>query len=155
MAISLSPSDITLLKLLQDGEVEARAELAEKAGMSPSTLWRRMNELEAEGLIRKRVTLLDPVKLGLPVCVFVFVNLVDYTPVTRQQFDSFVERTAEIMECYSVTGAHDYTLIVRCQSVSDFERFLIDRILGHSAIKSATSQISLRQQKYTTALPLD
>ena len=113
-----------------------------------------MKELEASGIIGKQVMLLDPEKAGFPVCVFVFIQIKDYSSKSRANFESFVRDTPEIMECFSVTGAHDYTLIIRTRSVSEFERLLMDAILRHPSVESASSQISLRQHKYTTELPL-
>lgn len=152
--MSLSKNDIMLLNALQAGSEDSKSQLAEKVGMSPTTLWRRMNELKSEGVIREQVTLLDPDKAGFPVCVFVFVNLKDYARATRTEFESFICSLPQVMECFSVTGANDYTMIVRCRSVSDFERFLMEDILSHPAVEAASSQISLRQHKYTTALPV-
>ncbi len=152
--ITLSAQDISILNELQSGAAEGRTQLAEKLGMSPTTLWRRVNELKKSGVIRGDVTLLDPDQVGYPVCVFVFVNLKDYNRDTRHAFEAFIEDTPQIMECFSVTGAYDYTLIVRSRSVSDFETFLMEEVLSHPGVESASSQIALRQHKYTTAFPL-
>ena len=150
----ISGPDRSLLRLLQADSGRPRQELAELVGMSPSTLWRKIQDFEAAGLIRKRVTLLDPDKAGLSVCVFVFINLVDHTKQTRSRFETFVDRTPQIMESYSVTGAHDHTLIIREGSVAAFERLLMEEILAHPSVASATSQLALRTQKYSTELPL-
>lgn len=152
--MSLSAKDSEILRLLQLGKASSRQEIADAVGMSPTTVWRRINELEAAGYIREQVTLLDPERVGVPVCVFVFVNLKNYHVDTRISFEAFVEKAPEVMECYSLTGANDYVLMLRCRSVMDFERFLMEEILAHQGVEAASSQISLRQHKYTTALPL-
>ena len=152
--ISLSDADIAVLRAIQaDASLTAR-ELAERLGMSPSTLWRRVNELEQIGAIEGRVALLNPDKVGLPVCVFVFINMVNHDKQTLADFVRFVNDTASIMECFAVTGAHDYTLIIRASSVGAFEQLLMEQILPHASVASASSQIALRQHKYSTALPL-
>ncbi len=152
--MSFSASDKTFLNLLQKNAVIPKNELIEQAGMSGTTLWRKIQEFESNGLIRKRVTLLDPDIAGLSVCIFVSINLANYTPEARTSFEQFVERTPKIMECFSVTGSYDYTLIVREESVSSFERLLMHEILTHPSVASATSQIALKCQKYSTELPL-
>jgi DNA-binding Lrp family transcriptional regulator len=152
--MDLSKTDIAILKALQEGTEDGKLKLADRIGLSPTTLWRRVNELKQSGVIREQVTLLDPVRAGFPVCVFVFVNLKDYSRSTRLAFEAFVQSMPQIMECFSVTGANDYTMIVRCRSVADFEHFLMEDILSHPAVESASSQISLREHKYTTALPV-
>ena len=153
--MDLSKSDKSILSELQAGGGDGRTKLAEKIGLSATTLWRRVKELTDVGVIRAQVTLLDPDKLGYPVCVFVFVNLKDYSKESRKGFEEFIEGSAQIMECFSVTGVNDYIMIVRCRSVGDFERFLMEQVLSHPSVESASSQISLRQHKYTTAIPLD
>ena len=152
--MALSDKDVQILRALQNHPDDSRQELADRLGMSVTTLWRRINDLQAEGLIKGTAVLLDPEKTGLPVCVFVFINLKDYSPETRNRFEDFVTSSGQIMECYSVTGAYDYTLLIRSRSVSDFERFLMDEILSHPGVESASSQIALRQNKYNTALPV-
>ena len=136
----LSKADTKILSALQAGLESARSDLAAKVGMSPSTLWRRMKELEASGIIGKQVMLLDPEKAGFPVCVFVFIQIKDYSSKSRANFESFVRDTPEIMECFSVTGAHDYTLIIRTRSVSEFERLLKRTIV--SGISETTTEAS-------------
>ncbi len=150
----LTETDIRLLKLVQTNCDLPKQDLADAAGMSSSTLWRRLSELEQTGAIRKRVALLDPQVTGVPISVFLSVNLTNHERPTRQSFETFVQRSPEIMECFSVTGAFDYMLLVRTKSVQDFEQFLMDHILGHKSVSSASSQMSLRQHKYTTELPL-
>ena len=152
--IPLSASDVTVLNLLQSDISLSRQELAEKAGLSPSTLWRRISELEVIGAIRKRVALLNPDKVGLSVVVFVSINLVDHTKETRNTFEEFVNRSPNIMESFLVTGTFDYMLIIRTKTVGHFEKLLMDEILAQKAVASASSNIALRQRKYTTTLPL-
>lgn len=152
--IPLSETDIAVLRAIQQDASLTTRELAERLGMSPSTLWRRVNELEQVGAIEARVALLNPDKVGLPVCVFVFINMVNHDKQTLANFVRFVEDTASIMECFAVTGAHDYTLIIRASSVGAFEQVLMEQILPHASVASASSQIALRQHKYSTALPV-
>lgn len=152
--MALSKHDRAILKLLQEDISPARQALAEAAGLSSTTLWRRMNELENQGIIRRKVALVDPEKAGLDVCVLVSINLTSYEPETRAHFERDVDANPHIMECYRVTGGSDYMLTVRTPSVSAFEAILIKDILAHPAVASASSNITLRQTKYTTALPL-
>lgn len=153
-SVSLTAADFKLLKLLQSDASATRQELADAAGMSLSTLWRRMSELEEIGAIHKRVVLLDPAGVGLPVCVLVSVNVAAHDRDTRTRFEDFVSDTPDIVESYSVTGTYDYMLIIRARDIAAFEEFLMNRILGHPSVASAYSQIALRQTKYSTELPL-
>jgi Lrp/AsnC family leucine-responsive transcriptional regulator len=153
-ALRLSDSDVAVLRAVQDDARATVRELADRLSMSPSTVSRRLAELEDVGAITRRVALLDPDKVGFPVCVFVAVNLVNHSSETRRQFESLVLKTPEVLECFSVTGTHDYTLIIRTHSVGEFERILMETILADDSVAQASSQIALRQHKYSTALPL-
>ncbi len=153
-SLRLSDSDVAVLRAVQDDARATVRELADRLSMSPSTVSRRLAELEDVGAITRRVALLDPDKVGFPVCVFVAVNLVNHASETRRQFESLVLKTPEVLECFSVTGTHDYTLIIRTHSVGEFERILMETILADDSVAQASSQIALRQHKYSTALPL-
>ncbi len=153
-SLSLTELDRLILQALQrDATLSVRG-LAEKLDQSQSTIWRRLTSLEKAGAIRARVALLDPARVGVPVCVFVQINLTGHGPEVRKSFESLVERTPEILDCYAVTGTFDYTLIVRCGSVEDFEELLMHRILNHDSVANASSQFALRQIKSETALPI-
>lgn len=153
-SITLSKSDIRILNLLQEDASCSRQEIADNLGMSLSTVSRRIAELDTLGVIKKRVALLDPDRIGLSVSVFVFVNLVGYESKIRDEFEEFAERSRSITECVRVTGGYDYIVIVRTQTVSSFEKILMDEILAHSSVSTASSTIALRQTKHTTALAL-
>ncbi len=152
--LRLSETDRSVLRAIQKDAGATVRDIAEDLGLSPSTVSRRLTELEQVGAIQRRVALLDPEKVGFPVCVFVAVNLVDHSRETRISFERLVHGTPEILECFSVTGTHDYTLIIRAHSVGEFERILMEQILADDAVAQASSQIALRQHKYSTALPL-
>lgn len=152
--LRLSEADRAVLRAVQADAGATVRELAAQLNLSPSTVSRRLAELEQVGAIRRRVALLDAEKVGFPVCVFVAINLVDHYAETRLRFESMVRRTPEIMECFSVTGTHDYTLILRTHSVGEFERILMEQLLADDAVAQASSQIALRQHKYSTEVPL-
>lgn len=150
----LSPADRALLRALQRDATLSMKALAQKAGMSASSAWRRVRELEAAGVIRDRVTRLDPTKLGLAVCMLVDVNIRRQDPAARAEFERWVGATDAVQQCFAVTGAHDYTLIVRTRSVEAFERFLMNELLAHPSVDATSTHLVLRQHKSTTALPV-
>ncbi len=154
MSPALTDLDRRILRQLQRDCTLSSREAAAMVGVSQSTYWRRTQELEQAGVITARVALLDPHRVGVAITVLVHVTLSGHGAQTREAFQRFVHDTPDIVECVSVTGEHDYTLLVRTVSVSSFEALLMGRILAHPSVASASSHIALRRHKYTTALPI-
>lgn len=154
MSIKLSETDKSVLRSIQKDSGSSSRSLAETLGMSQSSLWRRINDLENLGAVRKRVALLDPDIVGLPVCVIVQVNMVSYEVEMRKNFESFVTSIPEITSCYAMTGAYDYTLTVQTDSVAGFEALHMNKILAHPSVAGSSSQIALRCVKNTTELAI-
>jgi Lrp/AsnC family transcriptional regulator len=152
--MQITETDKNILRLLQDNAGLTFKEIAEELSMSHSTVWRRVQEMEDAGIITGRVTLVDPMKVGLSVCSFVQVNIARHDRKVRKDFEAFIARSPEVLECFSITGTHDYSLIVRTPTVEDFEHFLMQQLLAHPSVATASSNIVLRQHKHTTALPL-
>ena len=152
--MKLSHSHISILKVIQESADLTLEQLADKASVSHSTLWRRLKELEQEGVIRNRVTLVDPDMVGIRVCAFVYVNITSHSSKHRNAFERLVATTPEIMQCFSITGPSDYILNIRVKDIAAYEALLMDTILAHPSVSSASSTIALREHKFTTALPL-
>ncbi|PKA41112.1 Lrp/AsnC family transcriptional regulator [Rhizobium sullae] len=143
-----------LLQLVQAGSGLSLAELAEKAGMSQSTAWRKMQELETEGVIRKRVALLDPAKLDLKLCIIAHVTLEDHHEEAIEAFAAAVRDRPEIMECYALSGTFDYMLKIRARDVEAYEAFMTRYLMRNPHVRNVVSSFVLRELKSTTELPI-
>ena len=154
MTSNLNETDKCVLRAIQKDSASSSRSLAESLGMSQSSLWRRINDLENLGAIKKRVALLDADVIGLPVCVIVQVNMVSYEASARKEFEDFVSKIPEITSCYAMTGSYDYTLTVQTDSVAGFEALHMNKILAHPSVSGSSSQIALRCVKYTTELAI-
>ena len=105
---ALDAIDRKILALLQEDARLANVELADKVGLSPSPCLRRVRDLEAAGIIRRYVTLLNPAAIGLPVSVFVNVTLERQVEQALERFEAVILKRPEVMECYLMTGDADY-----------------------------------------------
>ncbi|MBB4273884.1 Lrp/AsnC family transcriptional regulator [Rhizobium mongolense] len=143
-----------LLQLVQSGSSLSLAELAENAGMSQSTAWRKMQELETEGVIRKRVALLDPAKLDLKLCIIAHVTLEDHHEEAIEAFAAVVRDRPEIMECYALSGTFDYMLKIRARDVEAYEAFMTRYLMRNPHVRNVVSSFVLRELKSTTELPI-
>lgn len=152
--MKLSAQDQALLRQIQQDATLSLAELGERAGMAQSTVWRRLQEFEASGLIRGRVALLDPRLAGARLCVFASVSLEDHSEEAVADFARIVGLHPEILECHAVSGTADYILKIRVADVEAYERFMTHALLRNRHVRSVVSSFSLREIKHATALPL-
>ena len=151
----LTPSDKRLLAALQRDASQSQAELAEIAGMSRSSVWRRIRDFEDEGLIERQVALVNPKQVGINLQVLLSVAMTEHSDKNRHDFERFVDTLPEVTECFSVSGERDYVLHVAAPDMETYTNFLNHQILKHPAVRSASSTFVLRRIKYITELPLE
>jgi DNA-binding Lrp family transcriptional regulator len=142
-----------LAELQADGRL-TNQELAERVGVSPSPCWRRVKELEEQGVIRRYAALLDPEKAGVPECVFTLINLEMHNRESLAAFEQAVKDRPEIMECYAITGDADFILKIQVPNIRAYNRLLNEVVFRIPGVKHVKSSFTLREVKYDTALPL-
>lgn len=152
--MKLSRSDRRLLNALQQDATRSQVELADIAGMSRTSCWRRIREFEEAGLIERQVAVLDPKAVGFNIQVLLLVAMTEHSDRNRESFERHVSLLPEVLECFSVSGERDYLLQVVAHDMESYNDFLNGQILRHEAVRSASSTFVLRRVKYTTALPL-
>ena len=151
---SLDTTDYNILNQLQNNARIANVELAKAVFLSPSPCLNRVNKLEVSGVISRYVTLLDPLKLGLTVSVFVQISLERQIETALETFEQSIRVRPEVIECYLMTGDADYLLRIVVPDLPSFERFTLDHLTKIPGIASIKSSFALKQVKYQTALPL-
>ena len=122
--------------------------------MAQSTLWRKIQELEAAGVITQRVALLDAGKVGCKLTVLASITLVDHNEATVQGFQRLIETQAEVTECFSTSGQADYSLKIRVVDVEAYEAFMTHTLLRSNYVREVQSSFVLKELKHTTAQPL-
>jgi DNA-binding Lrp family transcriptional regulator len=151
---ALDATDWRILDRLQDDARLTNVELAKAVHLSPSPCLARVRGLEEAGLISRYVTLLDPVKVGLTVSVFISVSLEKQVESALEIFERAIRDRPEVMECYLMTGDADYLLRVVVPDVPALERFILDFLTKVPGVGNIRSSFALKQVKYKTALPL-
>ena len=152
--MKLDNADRAILAILQEDCSLSTAAIAERVNMSQSPCWRRINQLQSAGLIRRRVALLDRAALGMDVVVFATINL---TATGRQdllRFESDIVTYPEIMECYTMTGIWDYMLKIVTRDIRHYERFVRETLTANPAVRELHSHMAVTEIKNSTALPL-
>ena len=152
--VSMDKTDFRILAELQaDGTLSSQS-LAEKVGLSTSPCWRRVRKMEEDRVISTTVAILDPEKIGLDVIALALISLEDRHPAALREFDEMVANRPEILECYALSGKHDYQLKVACSSLKAYEALLREHIRPCRAVDQVETSFVLRSEKDTTALPL-
>ncbi len=146
--------DKQILTLLQKDCRLSHQEIADRIGSSSSSVWRRIQALEENGVIAARVALVNPAAVGLNVCVICNVKLTHHSDETRVEFEEMVAVIAEVTACYAVSGNHDYSMTVVVRDVQAYEKFLTQKILNSHLVDAASSSFTLRTVKNTTVLGL-
>jgi len=152
--LELDRLDRRILDLLQrDGSLSA-ADVAAQVGIATTTCWRRIQRLEKAGVIRQRVALLDRMRLGLDVVVFVHVRLSTQGRDAIAQFDHAIRDRPEVLDCYTLTGEWDFFLRIVTRDIKEYEAFFLDHLSKIPNVQSVNSSIAVTVIKESTALPL-
>ena len=150
----LDSRDRQILEVLQEDAMTPITAIAERVGLSTTPCWRRIQRLERDGVIRRRVALLDAASLNVPVSVFVAVRTNRHSAAWVAQFRSTLDAIPEIVEAYRMSGEIDYLLRVVVPDIAGYDlvyKQLIDKI----EFADVTSSFSMEELKHTTALPLN
>jgi len=145
--------DRKILVLLQEDDSLSVAQIGSRVGLSSTPCWKRIQRLEADGVIQKRVALVDPDKLGLGVTVFVSIETGDHSQEWLARFASTVGAMPEVMEFYRMAGDVDYMLRVIVPDIQSYDAFY-KRLIGSVPLKNVTSRFAMERIKATTALPI-
>ncbi|KAF1704552.1 Lrp/AsnC family transcriptional regulator [Pseudoxanthomonas kaohsiungensis] len=153
-AAEFDRTDLRLLALLQRQGRATNAELAAQVNLSPSACLRRIQRLEATGVVSGYAARLDPQVLGLGLQAFVRVQLEKHGSAGIDRFVERVQGWDEVVACHALTGDMDYLLHVYVRDLEHFSHFLLDRLLNDSGVADVNSSFVLRTVKGFAGLPL-
>lgn len=154
LSMALDKLDRKILQLLQKDATMPVAEIGRKVGLSTTPCWRRIQKMEEEGIIKRRVAVLDPEKVNAGVTVFVAVKTNEHNDAWLRKFAAVVEDFTEVVEFYRMSGDVDYLLRVVVPSIQAYDVFY-KKLIGKIALSDVSSSFAMEQIKYTTALPLE
>lgn len=152
--MALDKIDLKILGILQKDATMPVAEIGKKVGLSTTPCWRRIQKMEEDGVIRKRVALLDPAKVNAGVTVFVAVRTNEHSDAWMRKFSTVVESFPEVLDFYRMSGEVDYMLRVVVPSIEAYDAFY-KKLISQVALTDVSSSFAMGRIKYTTALPLE
>ncbi len=150
----LDEMDVRILRILQEDATRAVAEIGRAVGLSTTPCWRRIQKLEENGIIERRVALLDPRRINAGVTVFVSIKTDQHSIDWLERFHAAVIDFAEVVEFYRMSGDVDYLLRVVVPDIAAYDAFY-KKLISRIEISKVSSAFAMEQIKFTTALPLD
>jgi Lrp/AsnC family transcriptional regulator len=145
--------DRKILAVIQTDASLSVAEIGSRVGLSSTPCWKRIQRMEAEGVITKRVALIAPNKIGLGITVFVSVETGDHSQEWLDRFAETASAMPEVMEFYRMAGDVDYMLRVVVPDIAGYDTFY-KKLIATVPLKNVTSRFAMEKIKSTTVLPI-
>lgn len=130
------------------------AEIAESVGLSTAPCWRRIKRLEDDGVIQRRVALVDRRKANVPMTLFVSVRTTRHAVEWLEDFRRVIADIPEIVEAWRLTGEVDYLLRIVVPDVDAYDA-VYKRLINRLEFADISSAIAMEEMKFTTAIPTD
>ena len=145
--------DKRILAALQEDSTRSLDELAQISGLSRNACWRRVQQLEAAGVILRRVAILNPDSLGLSLGVIIHVRTNQHSNEWEQQFSKVVEDTPQIISAYRTTGDIDYIMHARVPDMAGYDA-LYKKLISSISLYDVSAHFIMEELKNSTALPI-
>jgi Lrp/AsnC family transcriptional regulator len=153
MLDKLDTIDHHILTILQQDATLSVDAISDAVSLSRNACWRRIKAMEGSGIIRARVALLDPIKIGCPLSALVLIRTDHHSDTWRRDFASAVAALPEITSAQRMTGDLDYVLMVRLADVAAYDVFY-KRLTSRISVSDISASFVMENIKDTTALPL-
>ena len=146
--------DRKILGILQENSTVPVVEIGRKVGLSATPCWRRIQRLEEDGIIKKRVALVDPEAVNANVTAFVSITTNQHTEDWLTRFSESIKDFPEVVEFYRMAGQVDFLLLVVVPSIEAYDEFY-KKLVSKIDIADVTTTFAMEKIKYTTELPLN
>ncbi|NKB97707.1 MAG: winged helix-turn-helix transcriptional regulator [Pseudomonadales bacterium] len=150
----LDKFDQTILAKLQATCEQSVAQIADEIGLSTNACWRRIKRLEEDGIIRKRVALLNEASLGLKMTVFVSIKTNEHNAEWLETFAAGIKALPEVVEFYRMSGDIDYLLKIVVRDIEDYDR-VYKKLISVTPLHDVSSSFAMERIKSSTEIPLD
>lgn len=149
----MDQTDLKILNLLQGDSTQSVSEVAEAVGLSATPCWRRIQKLETDGFITRRVALLDPDKMNVGTTVFVALKTNHHNQAWLDKFARAMRDMPEVTEIYRMSGDVDYLLRVVVPDIAGYDA-VYKRLIERIELADVSSSFAMERIKYTTELPI-
>nr|WP_306266227.1 Lrp/AsnC family transcriptional regulator [Pararhizobium sp. IMCC3301] len=146
--------DRSILAILQKDSTVPVAEIGKRVGLSTTPCWRRIQKMEEDGVIKRRVAVLDPALVGAGVTVFVSISTNQHSKEWLTRFAEIISDFAEVVSFYRMSGQVDYLLKVVVPDIAAYDKFY-QKLIAKIDISDVSSSFAMEELKNTSILPLD
>lgn len=150
----LDEADRRILRAIQINPDLTMRELGEATGLSHTPCWRRLQKMKDDGVIGEKQYVLRPEALGFEVTVFCLVRMKEHSRDKLLDFEAAVARVPQVMQCYSITGDHDYILRVLALSIRDYEATIKSALVSLPHVAAISTSVTLKEVKNSTVVPV-
>ena len=145
--------DKKILSILQADTSLPLSTIAKRGGLATTPCFNRIKKLEEDGIIKKRVAIIDNYKVNLPIIVFLSITVAQHSKEWLDEFVNKIINFSEVIEMYRLTGDTDYLIKVVAGSIEEYDRFN-QKLIKEINFRSLKSNIVLKEIKNTNELPL-
>jgi Lrp/AsnC family transcriptional regulator len=153
MTQNIDETDRRILQVLQTDASLSVDDISAAVHLSRNACWRRIKALEQAGVIRARVALVDPAKVGVPLMAMVLIRTNAHDAQWMDQFQTALRALPEVVGAYRMTGDLDYVLRVRVADVPAYDAFY-KRLTARISVSDISASFVMEEIKETTAVPL-
>lgn len=150
----LDPFERKILRLLQQDASLPTSAIADEVGLSSSPCWRRIQRLEDEGYIKRRVAIVDRQKVGMKAQIFAQVKLNAHGRANLDEFSQAIGEFEEVLECFVMMGSVDFLLRIVAEDIDAYEKFFFESLSRLPGVQEINSTVALSEIKLTTAVPI-
>ncbi|MGI9353344.1 MAG: Lrp/AsnC family transcriptional regulator [Rhizobiaceae bacterium] len=150
----MDKTDKAILGILQQDSTLPVADIARRVGLSTTPCWRRIQKMEEDKVIQRRVAILDPESINAGVTVFVFIKTDKHNEEWLKRFSEVISRFPEVTGFYRMSGDIDYLLRVVVPDIAAYDSFY-KKLVSDIDIENVSSAFAMERIKDTTELPLD
>ena len=147
-------TDRKILSILQEDATMPVADIARRVGLSTTPCWRRIQKLEEDKVIERRVALLNPAKVNVGVTVFVSIRTDKHNAEWLKRFSEVISKMPEVVGFYRMSGQIDYLLKVVVPDIAAYDA-VYKRLVSDIEIEDVSSTFAMERIKDTMTLPLD
>lgn len=147
--------DKQILTILQQDAQITNVELAGKIGISPPAMLERVKRLEKNGIIKRYVAIVDPMKVSKGIFAIVSVSLSAHQLSSIDQFTRQIKKLDEVLECYHVAGDEDFILKIAVSSIEEYEKFILSKLTKINGVSKVNTKFVLSTVKYNTKIKIE